>query len=501
MCPTAKRGRLPAAAPGEFARMRDVLAIRPFRRLWLVLGLSSVGDWMGLLAVSAFAAGEFTGTAAKGLAFGGVMAVRLLPALLLGPVAGVLADRFDRRRVLAVCDLLRFALFASIPTVGLLVSAPAMVVGWATLATFLIEAVGMVWSPAKEAAVPNLVPADRLETANQLSLATSFGITPVLGGLIVAGLDRLVSWAGAAAPDWLDGSQVALFFNAATFLASAAVVWFGIREISGRDGNVPAAGALRVLLDGWSFVGHTRLVRGLAVGILVAFAGAGAVIGTAMFYARSLGGGNATFELLFGALFAGFGLGIVGGPALVHNLSRRRWFGVSIALTGYSIALLALVPVLPAAIPVAIAAGAGAGMALLCGLTLLGGEVDDALRGRVFAFVQMGSRVVMLGSIFLCSVLVGVAGPLRLRLGELELTVSPARLILLVAGLAMAVAGALALRRIDDRKEVPVVADLRAALRGGNGSGGGEIRPTVGTGGGHGSQGGRLARAVARRCR
>ena len=68
--------------------MPGVLRIRPFRRLWLVLAVSSVGDWLGLLATSTFAAGRFSGPVAQGAAFGGVIAVRLLPALVLGPLAG-----------------------------------------------------------------------------------------------------------------------------------------------------------------------------------------------------------------------------------------------------------------------------------------------------------------------------------------------------------------------------------------------------------------------------
>ena len=73
------------------------------------------------------------------MAFGSVIAVRLLPALVLGPLAGVLADRFDRRYTMVVCDLLRFVLFASIPIVALLTDNGALVVGWAAIATFLIE--------------------------------------------------------------------------------------------------------------------------------------------------------------------------------------------------------------------------------------------------------------------------------------------------------------------------------------------------------------------------
>src|SRR5258705_38842 len=103
------------ADPSGFAALRGILRIRPFRRLWIVLGVASLGDWLGLLATSIFASDQVSGSTAKGLAFGGVIAVRLVPALLLGPIAGVLADRFDRRITMVLCDLVRFVLFASIP--------------------------------------------------------------------------------------------------------------------------------------------------------------------------------------------------------------------------------------------------------------------------------------------------------------------------------------------------------------------------------------------------
>src|SRR6185295_5057558 len=103
----------------------------------------------------------------------------LLPALVFGAIAGVFADRFDRRYTMVVCDLLRFVFFLTIPLASLVSDNPALVVGWAAVATFAIESVSMMWTPAKEAAVPNLIPRARLETANQISLATTYGVTPV----------------------------------------------------------------------------------------------------------------------------------------------------------------------------------------------------------------------------------------------------------------------------------------------------------------------------------
>src|SRR5213079_390948 len=137
-----------------FAELKAILRIRAFRRLWAVLGFSSLGDWLGLLATSTFAAEHVSGSTAKGAAFGSVIAVRLLPALVLGPLAGVLADRFDRRYTMVVCDLIRFMFFASIPAATLVTSNGGLVVTWAAIATFVIETTAMVWTPAKEAAVP-----------------------------------------------------------------------------------------------------------------------------------------------------------------------------------------------------------------------------------------------------------------------------------------------------------------------------------------------------------
>ena len=125
------------------AALRALMQIRAFRRLWAVLGLSSLGDWLGLLATSTFAAQQVSGSAAKGAAFGGVIAIRLIPALILGPLAGVVADRWDRRYTMVVCDVIRFVLFTSIPTVALLTTDSKLVVGWAAVATFIIESTQM----------------------------------------------------------------------------------------------------------------------------------------------------------------------------------------------------------------------------------------------------------------------------------------------------------------------------------------------------------------------
>ncbi|WP_435871505.1 dTMP kinase [Micromonospora humida] len=451
--------------------MRSVLRIRPFRRLWIVLGAASFGDWLGLLATSVFAAAQVSGSTAQGAVFGGVIAIRLLPALVLGPVAGVLADRFDRRWTMVICDLLRFLLFASIPLVALLGVRGGVVVTWAAVATFLIESITLLWIPAKEAAVPNLIPRARLETANQLTLITTYGLTPVAAAIALAVLDRSVRGVtGGEMPSWAEPAQLALWFNAFSRLATALVVAFGIKEISQAQarerGERAEQGMFSQFTEGWRFIGQTPLVRGLVLGIFGAFAGGGIVIGTAKFFAASLGAGDAAFYMLFGAIFIGLAVGIGLGPMIVRDMSRRRWFGMSIVLASASVLVLAFAIHLSMAILGAIMVGAGAGMAFLAGTTLLGGEVADEVRGRVFAVVQIGTRLVLILAIALSSLLVGVGGSRQLTIADLGISVSSTRLLLLAAGLAGIFAGISAFGQMDDKKGVPVLADLWGSMRG-----------------------------------
>jgi dTMP kinase len=223
---------------------------------------------------------------------------------------------------------------------------------------------------------------------------------------------------------------------------------------------------LREFVEGWRFVGRTPLVRGLVLGIFGAFAGGGVVIGTAQFYARELYGGDSTFFLLFAMLFIGLAGGIVAGPRMIGALSRRRWFGLSIVLAAGSVVLLAVAPHLSVAVAATLLVGVGAGMAFLSGTTLLGGEVDDELRGRAFAVVQTGVRVVLMLTIALSSTLVGAGGRPRIDIGFTEFTVSTTRILLLVAGVLGVLAGVGALRQMDDKSGVPVLADLWGSLRG-----------------------------------
>lgn len=442
-------------------KIRGVLRVTDFRRLWVALTLSSLGDWLGLLATTALATELATGYRAQNFALGTVLVIRLLPSVVLGPFAGAFADRFDRRYTMVVCDIGRFALFASIPLVGSL--------AWLFGAQFLIECLALFWIPAKEASVPNLVRRNQLEPANQLSLVTTYGITPVAAAAVFALLAYVTRMLAPHSSYFTaNGADLALYMNAATF-AFAALTVSRIKTISGRHERVTgptAPGLLSLLREGIVFVGSTPLVRGLIVGILGAFAAGGAVIGTGKIYAQSLGGGDAAYGLLFGAVFVGLGLGMAFGPRVARDFSRRRLFGLSIVFAGGCLVLVALMPHLALAMIMVIGVGFGAGVAYLSGVTLLGVEVEDELRGRVFAFVQSMVRVDLILTLAAVPFLVGLLRQRRVHLGAVDFVVDGTRILLTAAGLLAMLVGVLAYRQMDDRRAVPLVADLVSSLRG-----------------------------------
>ena len=440
-----------------------MLSIPAFRRLWLVTAVAATGDWLSLLALSALATTLTDGTRAQSFALGGVVATRLLPALLLGPIAGVLADRFDRRTLMVACDLCRFLLFFSIPLVGGL--------GWLFGATFLIEICSMFWIPAKDASIPNLLKRpDQIETANQLSLAMTYGVAVITA----AGLFSTVSTVGRLVgdkPDAITTVHIALMINGAGYLLIAMTVWLRIPEISGRspsrdrDDSAKPDSLFALLRDGARFVGSTPLIRGLVIGIIGAFAAGGAVVALARLYATSLGGGDAAYGMLFVAVFAGMAIGMSAMPGLARKLPHSRLFGAAIVAAGGSLVLVGLSPQLFVALATVALVGCCAGVAFVTGLTIIGARVANELRGRVVAFVQSIVRLDLLASMSLVPVALGLVQSHTVRLWGRVYVIDGTRIVFVAAGFIAAGVGVLAYRQMDDRRSEPLLPDLLGALR------------------------------------
>jgi len=165
------------------------------------------------------------------------------------------------------------------------------------------------------------------------------------------------------------------------------------------------------LRDGAKFVRSTPLVRGLLIGAAGAFAAGGAVVGSAHTYAGSLLAGDSAWGLLVVAVFLGLATGMGAAPKLARRLPHDRLFGISIVLAGLALVLVALSPHLAVSLVAVAVVGACAGAAFLTGVTIIGSQVDDSIRGRINAIYQAMMKIISFGSAALVPVLVALTKP------------------------------------------------------------------------------------------
>ena len=447
------------AAPAQ-SESRSVLAIPEFRKLWNSMAFSSFGDWLGLLATTALAQELAGGDYKKAnFAIAGVFIVRLLPAVLLGPIAGVIADRFDRRRLMIVCDILRFGFYLSIPLVHNYI--------WLYTATVIVEAITLFWSPAKEASVPNLVPKDKLENANQVTLLASYGTAPVAALIfsVLAGVAVAIS--SFASKRFASTADLALYLDALSFLYTAWVVFRlhsipkGPAALSTKSENIGKS-----LSEGFKFVSKSKIISGLIFGMLGAFFAAGAVIGLARTFVGDLRAGDAAYGVLFGSVFTGLALGIALGPKLFSQFSRRRIFGAALTVSSAFLVVLSLVSNLVLALILTVFLGAFAGLSWVTGFTMLGMEVENEVRGRIFAFVQSLIRVSLVLVLAIAPIIAAAIGRHTFIILKHTFNYDGAAFTMFGAGILGMIVGAVSYKRMKDRPTVSFFSDVMSAFRG-----------------------------------
>ncbi|SNR96344.1 thymidylate kinase [Geodermatophilus pulveris] len=455
-------GPPPAGGAAPDNALLALVRIPVFRRLWAAITVSSLGDWLGLLATTAMAQ-QLTreeSLAVQGAAISGVILTRLLPDLLLGPLAGALADRLDRRTTVIVGELLALVLYLSI--------AVAYELTWLYVAQFLVEAVLLFTNPAKQAIWVSIVPRERLAVANQVSLFSVYGAVPV-AALLFALLSTVSRLIGED-----DGNEartaivVALVVNAASFGVSAVTVLLSRRLIPGtpvdRDGG--QRNVFSLVVEGVAFLRGQPFMRALYVGVIGAFGAGGLTVGVAQLYVATLQAGTAGYSVVFGVVFTGLAIGMLAGPRILPTVPRRSVFTHAIGLAGIALLVMSVLRDFVLATAAAFCVGLFAGVSWIIGYTLIGYEVEDRLRGRVFAFVISSVRVVLLLTVAAGPGLAGLLGTHDVRLGDLVLTLTGPGLTLLVGGLIALAVSAYATRQVVPARSRTRVRDLLRLLWG-----------------------------------
>ena len=413
------------------ATYRDVLALRPFRLLWLGQAVSYFGDTMNTagLAIMLFV---ITGSATV-VALG--LISKAVPTVVFGLIAGPIVDRFNRQRLMIFADLIRAILTVSIPFFGF-TWLPGVFV-----AVFLIACASAFFNPAKQAMMPNLVPTRFLNRAN--GLFSSSEKTMELLGYSLAGLIVAVF-------NWLPLFLV----DAGTYLFSAASL-LGVQDTEvARRGKAIRLG--RDIVEGLRFVVANMILRSsMTLTVVVAvFFGMTTTLLVVMAYGP-LNGGPAAYGLIEAAIGAG---AIVGALLAAQALSRVRaglLLLLGVAGVGLSNLLVGFSRSLGLTLALLLIGGVLNMLYYLPIVSLTQREAPDHIRGRV-----MATRFLVVQGGYLAGM--AAAGPLSDHLG--------APLVFVIGGLFLIVAALLGFAfrslRMAALAEEPAAPMLRATASG-----------------------------------
>jgi MFS family permease len=370
-----------------------------FLRLWIGQGASFLGDAVSMVALVVLVV-QVTGSAS---AVGGALIARLLPTLA-SPLAGVLADRLDRRLVLVASDLARAVL-----VLGLIFARDLTTI---YVLVFLMGLARTFFNPTVRAAFPGVVGGGDLTRANAL-ISGTFGVSetagPALGGLLVATV----------------GVDAAFVLDAATYLISAALL--SLIPLPRPRREEDDAGFGEDLRSGFAYLAGARVPLAIVVGAFLTVLTVNTTIPAEVFLAReTFDAGNAGYGLLVGL----YGGGMVLGSALMAALGDRvrllPFYFLGIFATALALVGAGLSPTFALALGALVVAGVANGTENVTTDTILQKRVPDALLGRVFSVRFLGFSV---GEAFAY----GVGGAI--------VDASGARSTYLLAGAATAAAG------------------------------------------------------------
>lgn len=393
------------------------------------------------------------------------MIFKTLPALFFGSLAGVLVDRYNRKRLMVICDIARGLIILTLPFIK-------NVFGVYIIA-FLLETFAIVFMPSKDASIPNIVESDDVLAANSISYTTNY-LTMIIGSAFGATIILLVEsvWGHLPFFQTMTGSNAAFYIDAGTFFLSALALSFICLPHRERHvlGKINLFQIKEDLLSGFSLMNENKLLKYMIICIGVAILGGGSIYSLGVAYTSEV---LHIGEAGFGYLISALGVGLVIGGFLSGIIGRffpkDKLFGVSILFFG--IAMLAFSSISYYKIVIAIIVIAGLNLAILnvTGFTLVHENVDDSMRGRVFSVVQSMIRVFLLMSLAVSGIIADIVNWLLKKVigsvAQYQQVVylsrfNGSRITLMMGGVMVIIAGIFAIKNIRiEGKGVKLVND------------------------------------------
>jgi MFS transporter, DHA3 family, macrolide efflux protein len=388
----AAAGTAATAAPtsGAFGHAYVRLASNgAFSAMWLAQVISSLGDRVHQVALVFLVA---RATDNSPLALGLVFAAITIPGLIVGPFAGALVDRWDRKHVMVASDLLRAAIVCLIP------AASVLHVGLIVVLVFALAAVSSFFRPARAAALPRVVPGEDLLTANSamwvadtVSDLVGYG----LGGLFVAFLGSSLVMAF-----WLDGASylVSAALVAAVVIPSLAAPQGAAGRVAATDAGTAATAdsapperrsIVGDMALGWRFLRAEAVLFATTAQAAVAEYGLGALMALSPLLVAALAVGTTDAPAAYGAFEMAMGAGLVGGGIVLGGIAERLPKGPSIiaafTVLGLAVAAMALTGSLVVAIALAVVVGVANVTFVVPSQTLFQQRTPDLMMGLVVA--------------------------------------------------------------------------------------------------------------------
>ena len=378
----------------------------PYRRLFTAQVISSFGDWLGFLAVVSLA--QAAGKSNPDVAVGVVLSARLIPGFFFGAFAASLLDRWDRKRLLVACDIGRGLTIAVLPFVH--------TVYGLFLASMILELLTLMWTPAKEASVPNLVPHDKLAAANSASLASAYGtiLPAVLFYPALTAVAGVLGHVHQVAYLQHHEATFAIYLDVATFFASAYLIsGLPLPRRSAAERAAVAAATPRSMLhdaqEGWRYIRRTYRVRAVILGFCTGLIGRGMVVPLGVTYSVNiLHAGTTGFGLLEMALGIGVAVGVIVVSLWHRRVSYTGAFGWAVFAAGVALMISASLARLGLVMLAIGAFGACVGAVYVLGLTILGTTISDEIRGRIFGMFYTLVRLCLLLAFTLAPLLSGL---------------------------------------------------------------------------------------------
>jgi len=379
-------------------KIREVLKNRNFFLLWVGQIISQLGDRLGQMALIAFVYLRAPGSP---LQIAKILSFTIIPVFLIGPLAGVYVDRWDRRRTMYICDLLRSLLVLIIPL--FLFHTKSLVPTY--LIIFIVFSISRFFVPAKLSIIPDLVQKKDLLIAN--SLVNTTGMIAAVLGFGISGV--LVEWLGAKSGFYLDAagflvSGVFIFFISKKFAAAV-----DLKELSKEIVEVISKSVFQEIKEGLSYFIRKKDIRFTASIIFALWSALGAVyVVIIVFVQQTLH--SATKDLGLLVMFLGIGLFL---GSLIYGkfgqaVSHYKIIFSSLVLSGIMLVIFALgiyhYPNFILAALLSLCLGLIIAPIMIASNTIIHNVSDNVMMGKIFSSLEIVMHLGFLLFMFVSSV-------------------------------------------------------------------------------------------------